>query len=502
MSRPRFLSHFSKNDTVALCLILLGLAGMFHHFSGTPEAPAPPASRATPTTYVAALPNRPPTTSPDAARHSDEALAMLRRLREFVIPIPNIKSLPASDALGLLQHYWETLPHETDAIPPATFTLDKPAAAAPSGPVSLEIPGISLHTQLQLLAAQTGHRLRITETGALLESPAKPPDAPNQTTILPLDRRTVDQFTRRSSLIFSGINDPINSSRLFQAEWDPPSEIEVKATVADDGTIDLELNPDVVEFEGFINYGTPIQTTGTNALGESETIILTDSKIQQPVFTTQRGDLQKRSLARLFASLGIPELPQPADPSVQSEPDGYFWNPDDSTLTVIGTERTQRVAAETLTAIQEAATSGAILTFATAAWEGSTPPPAPSADAKKIQGKSPYTYFQTKCGVTMSGPVPSLNSAPGILLPGPAAFAKAIVEKCGARFHINITLEVIRQDILFSQNAKPTFEQIPFDRELIMPNQWHRLDLPAHRNTPQTQRHSLFVKANPASAPR
>ncbi len=65
--------------------------------------------------------------------------------------------------------------------------------------------------------------------------------------------------------------------------------MEVEATVGEDGyTIDLNLAPDVTEFEGFINYGSPIQTTGTNALGQNEPVVLTDNKILQPVFATRK----------------------------------------------------------------------------------------------------------------------------------------------------------------------------------------------------------------------
>ena len=65
--------------------------------------------------------------------------------------------------------------------------------------------------------------------------------------------------------------------------------MEVEATVGEDGyTIDLNLAPEVVEFEGFINYGSPIQTTGTNALGQAEPVVLTDNKILQPVFATRK----------------------------------------------------------------------------------------------------------------------------------------------------------------------------------------------------------------------
>jgi general secretion pathway protein D len=65
--------------------------------------------------------------------------------------------------------------------------------------------------------------------------------------------------------------------------------MEVEATVGEDGyTIDLNLAPEVTEFEGFINYGSPIQTTGINALGQSEPVVLTENKILQPVFATRK----------------------------------------------------------------------------------------------------------------------------------------------------------------------------------------------------------------------
>ena len=65
--------------------------------------------------------------------------------------------------------------------------------------------------------------------------------------------------------------------------------MEVEATVGEDGwTIDLNLAPEVIEFEGFINYGSPIQTTGINALGQNEPVVLTDNKILQPVFATRK----------------------------------------------------------------------------------------------------------------------------------------------------------------------------------------------------------------------
>lgn len=65
--------------------------------------------------------------------------------------------------------------------------------------------------------------------------------------------------------------------------------LEVEPTLGDDGyTIDLRFAPEIVEFEGFINYGSPIQTSGTDALGNPVTVTITDNRIEMPVFSTRR----------------------------------------------------------------------------------------------------------------------------------------------------------------------------------------------------------------------
>ena len=57
-------------------------------------------------------------------------------------------------------------------------------------------------------------------------------------------------------------------------------------------TIDLNLVPQVVEFEGFINYGSPINAVGVNTIGgaisTSVPVILTQNVINQPVFSTRK----------------------------------------------------------------------------------------------------------------------------------------------------------------------------------------------------------------------
>jgi len=69
--------------------------------------------------------------------------------------------------------------------------------------------------------------------------------------------------------------------------------LEVEPVVGEDATtIDLNLVPQVVEFEGFINYGSPINAVGVNTIGgaisTSVPIVLTQNVINQPVFSTRK----------------------------------------------------------------------------------------------------------------------------------------------------------------------------------------------------------------------
>ncbi|MEO6847971.1 MAG: Amuc_1098 family type IV pilus outer membrane protein [Chthoniobacterales bacterium] len=74
-------------------------------------------------------------------------------------------------------------------------------------------------------------------------------------------------------------------------------ELEVQPTVGADGfTIDLRLTPKVTEFEGFINYGSPISTTVFPVLGISGNIVIlgpstkllvSQNTINQPIFSVR-----------------------------------------------------------------------------------------------------------------------------------------------------------------------------------------------------------------------
>lgn len=66
--------------------------------------------------------------------------------------------------------------------------------------------------------------------------------------------------------------------------------LEVEPVVGPDGyTIDLNLSPEVVEFDGFVNYGSPIFGAQFNPVTLNiDTPILTDNVINQPVFSTRK----------------------------------------------------------------------------------------------------------------------------------------------------------------------------------------------------------------------
>jgi general secretion pathway protein D len=66
--------------------------------------------------------------------------------------------------------------------------------------------------------------------------------------------------------------------------------LEVEPVIGPDGyTIDLNLVPQVVEFEGFINYGSPITSSVTNPItGVSTQNVITPNVINQPIFSTRK----------------------------------------------------------------------------------------------------------------------------------------------------------------------------------------------------------------------
>ncbi len=63
--------------------------------------------------------------------------------------------------------------------------------------------------------------------------------------------------------------------------------LEIEPTLgANDYVIDLRFAPEIVEFDGFINYGSPISVPGT--LPGSADVVLTENRIEMPVFSSRR----------------------------------------------------------------------------------------------------------------------------------------------------------------------------------------------------------------------
>lgn len=65
--------------------------------------------------------------------------------------------------------------------------------------------------------------------------------------------------------------------------------LEVTPTVGADGyTIDMELSPEIVDFDGFINYGSPIRGIASDRFGSPQSVVVSPNVINQPVFSSRK----------------------------------------------------------------------------------------------------------------------------------------------------------------------------------------------------------------------
>jgi len=56
--------------------------------------------------------------------------------------------------------------------------------------------------------------------------------------------------------------------------------------------VDVTVNPTFTDFDGYVNYGSPINTTVQSVLGGTQVQTITDNAILMPVFSTQRANTQ------------------------------------------------------------------------------------------------------------------------------------------------------------------------------------------------------------------
>ena len=106
---------------------------------------------------------------------------------------------------------------------------------------------------------------------------------------------TPPQVPSVASTVVGGSNPPVvvtpTTPQTFETR-NTGVTLEVEPVVGPDGvTIDLNLVPQVVEFEGFINYGSPIFGINPNAaaaLTGGGQVLLTNNVINQPIFSTRK----------------------------------------------------------------------------------------------------------------------------------------------------------------------------------------------------------------------
>lgn len=67
--------------------------------------------------------------------------------------------------------------------------------------------------------------------------------------------------------------------------------LEIEPTIDENNfLIDVRFVPEIVEFEGFVNYGSPILSPSTDILGRAVSTVITDNRIEMPVFSRRRVD--------------------------------------------------------------------------------------------------------------------------------------------------------------------------------------------------------------------
>jgi len=406
------------------------------------------------------------------------AAAMKRKLRRFVAGSSPLRGLPVSQALSSLESQWKSFDHrdpkEKEAV---AFTIAGAVLKTWANPddeprVNLEIPGISLLTSVELIAAQAGLRAAVTPAGVTLEPEKRADDGKPRTWNLPLPAETFTAFLARAGsetertrqqiaqnsltssfsllpmmeqaepswmrrklstreLVWDRTNVGIGGlvredvktgweeitsftgrEFIYTTEFDPPqmpalpnhawteppvdstgkpmqtiddliadasrvqqtqasgfetrydpTVLEVEAALPQDEngwTIDLNLAPEIIEFEGFLNYGSPIQTTGINALGESEPVVLTDSKITQPVFATRTLPDHPATLTQLLVAHGANTA-------------GITWDETNGTVTARGSLGELRTASAVLSAVRESAAAGVSLECKVLEWKDAVP---------------------------------------------------------------------------------------------------------------------------------
>ena len=88
-------------------------------------------------------------------------------------------------------------------------------------------------------------------------------------------------------VVTSGLVTPSTPSAFEKRDLGVSLEVEPQVG-ADNYTIDLSLSPEVVDFDGFVNYGSPITGPSYDALNGINTFVITPNVINQPIFSVRK----------------------------------------------------------------------------------------------------------------------------------------------------------------------------------------------------------------------
>ena len=83
---------------------------------------------------------------------------------------------------------------------------------------------------------------------------------------------------------------------------------QVTPIVTAKGELEVRLKMESTTFDGFVNYGSPITTAGKNWFGQPVPVVLTENRIEMPVFTT--GKVESQVSANPNDYIVITGLPQ------------------------------------------------------------------------------------------------------------------------------------------------------------------------------------------------
>ena len=88
-------------------------------------------------------------------------------------------------------------------------------------------------------------------------------------------------------VVTSGLVTPSTPSAFEKRDLGVSLEVEPQVG-ADNYTIDLSLSPEVVDFDGFVNYGSPITGPRFDALNGINTFVITPNVMNQPIFSVRK----------------------------------------------------------------------------------------------------------------------------------------------------------------------------------------------------------------------